>query len=58
MLLTDSLQLVGHPNLISLEAIRRFLFEQTQHSIGGFGKVPGDPPGISYSVLTDSVCAD
>jgi geranylgeranyl transferase type-1 subunit beta len=36
---------VGHPQLVNLEAIRRFLFEQTQHRIGGFGKAPGNPPG-------------
>ena len=34
--------------LISAEATRRFLFEQTQHRIGGFGKTPGDPPGSSF----------
>lgn len=24
---------------------RRYLLEKTQHLVGGFGKVPGDPPG-------------
>lgn len=24
---------------------RQYLLEKTQHLVGGFGKVPGDPPG-------------
>jgi geranylgeranyl transferase type-1 subunit beta len=31
--------------LVNAEPIRRFLFEHTQHRIGGFGKAPGNPPG-------------
>lgn len=42
------IKLVGHSHLINQEAIRRFLFEQTQHRIGGFGKAPGNPPGTFY----------
>lgn len=34
--------------LVNAKAIRRFLFEQTQHRIGGFGKYPGNPPGLSF----------
>ncbi|KUJ22387.1 terpenoid cyclases/Protein prenyltransferase [Mollisia scopiformis] len=37
--------------LLDIPAIRRFLFEQTQHRIGGFGKCPGDPPDIYHSYL-------
>lgn len=35
--------------LLNVPPIRRFLFEQTQHRIGGFGKCPGDPPGLPLS---------
>ncbi|KAF8863348.1 terpenoid cyclases/Protein prenyltransferase [Acephala macrosclerotiorum] len=37
--------------LLNVPPIRRFLFEQTQHRIGGFGKCPGDPPDIYHSYL-------
>lgn len=33
--------------LVNTNAIRKFLFEQTQHRIGGFGKYPGSPPGLT-----------
>lgn len=33
--------------LLNIKASRRFLLEQTQHRIGGFGKAPGNPPGPS-----------
>ncbi|KAL2064747.1 hypothetical protein VTL71DRAFT_3885 [Oculimacula yallundae] len=48
-----SLSLLGHDEtkLLDTEAIRRFLFEQTQHAIGGFGKTPGSPPDIYHSYL-------
>ena len=32
-------------HLLSFSAIRRYLLEKTQHIVGGFGKLPGDPPG-------------
>ncbi|KAI4120567.1 MAG: hypothetical protein LQ347_007075 [Umbilicaria vellea] len=32
-------------HLIDFNANRRYLLEKTQHIIGGFGKMPGDPPG-------------
>ena len=44
----NPVQLVGQLQLVNLGAIRRFLFEQTQHRIGGFGKTPGSPPGPSH----------
>jgi len=31
--------------------IRRYLLDKTQHRIGGFGKLPGDPPDIYHSYL-------
>lgn len=34
-------------HLISFNANRRYLLEKTQHVIGGFGKLPGLPPGLS-----------
>lgn len=40
-----------HLKLLDTAAIRRFLFEQTQHRIGGFGKYPGNPPDIYHSYL-------
>jgi len=48
-----SLSLLGKDNtsLLDIEAIRKFLFNQTQHAIGGFGKVPGNPPDIYHSYL-------
>ncbi|CAG8973393.1 hypothetical protein HYALB_00000156 [Hymenoscyphus albidus] len=48
-----SLHMLGEGNLKLLDttAIRRFLFEQTQHRIGGFGKYPGNPPDIYHSYL-------
>ncbi|CCU78869.1 putative geranylgeranyltransferase type I beta subunit [Blumeria hordei DH14] len=45
----------GQENLVDKLAARRFLLKQTQHQIGGFSKMPGDPPGmnllISYLLL-------
>lgn len=51
-LLMRWLQMLGteKTRLVSTNAIRRFLIEKTQHRIGGFGKCPGDPPGISLHV--------
>ncbi|KAB8302831.1 hypothetical protein EYC80_006172 [Monilinia laxa] len=46
-----SLNMLGFPNVINKDGSRRFLFEKTQHMIGGFGKTPGDPPDIYHSYL-------
>ncbi|CAL3964288.1 hypothetical protein PZA11_001683 [Diplocarpon coronariae] len=48
-----SLSLLGQDaaQLLHTQAIRRFLFERTQHMIGGFGKTPGAPPDIYHSYL-------
>lgn len=35
--------------LVKIEANRWFLLERTQHFVGGFGKLPGDPPDILHS---------
>ncbi|TVY85943.1 Geranylgeranyl transferase type-1 subunit beta, partial [Lachnellula willkommii] len=50
---TASLDMLGEDKskLVNSKAIRRFLFEQTQHRIGGFGKYPGNPPDIYHSYL-------
>ncbi|KAH8815248.1 terpenoid cyclases/protein prenyltransferase alpha-alpha toroid [Xylogone sp. PMI_703] len=44
--LMSTLKMLGHVNVIDKEATRRFLFEKTQHRIGGFAKFPGHPPGL------------
>lgn len=41
------LQILKKIHLIDFNANRRYLLEKTQHIIGGFGKMPGDPPGNS-----------
>ncbi|MCJ1474673.1 hypothetical protein MMC13_003333 [Lambiella insularis] len=38
-------------HLLSYHSIRKYLLEKTQHMIGGFGKMPGDPPDILHSYL-------
>jgi geranylgeranyl transferase type-1 subunit beta len=46
-----SLEVLGQSNLIDSEAARRFLLEETQHRIGGFGKQSGYPPDLYHSYL-------
>ena len=36
-----ALDVLGHVGLMDMKANRRFLLGQTQHLIGGFGKLPG-----------------
>jgi len=43
--------MIGQAHLVDANPIRRFLFEKTQHQIGGFGKCPGNPPDIYHSYL-------
>ena len=38
--------------LSSLPAARTYLLDGAQHVIGGFGKLPGDPPDIYHSYLS------
>ncbi|KAL9605133.1 MAG: hypothetical protein Q9219_000067 [cf. Caloplaca sp. 3 TL-2023] len=45
-----SLALLDSLHLVDLDALRDYLFNKTQHQIGGFGKLPGDPPGKSSHV--------
>lgn len=41
--------MLGSLDLIDQDALSRYLLSETQHQIGGFGKLPGDPPGRSLS---------
>jgi geranylgeranyl transferase type-1 subunit beta len=45
------LALLGHLDIVDRKPIRRWLLERTQHTVGGFGKFPGDPPDIYHSFL-------
>ncbi|OMP84149.1 Geranylgeranyl transferase type-1 subunit beta [Diplodia seriata] len=46
-----SLSMLGKVHLVSQPTARRYLLEKTQHLVGGFGKIPGDPPDIYHSYL-------
>ena len=46
-----NIKMLGQAELVESEPVRRFLFEKTQHQIGGFGKCPGNPPGSYFLVL-------
>jgi geranylgeranyl transferase type-1 subunit beta len=46
-----SLEVLGQGKLIDSEAARRFLLDEAQHRIGGFGKQPGYPPDLYHSYL-------
>ncbi|KAM3065920.1 geranylgeranyl transferase type-1 subunit beta [Clarireedia jacksonii] len=52
-----SLDMLGHSDLINKDGARRFLLEKTQHMIGGFGKLPGNPPDIYHSYLALAILA-
>ena len=41
----DTLQVLDKTYLLDSNANRSYLLNKTQHIIGGFGKLPGDPPG-------------
>ncbi|KAI9848709.1 MAG: hypothetical protein M1837_006796 [Sclerophora amabilis] len=46
-----SLAMLHREHLISADRNREFLLNETQHSIGGFGKSPEDPPDVLHSFL-------
>lgn len=46
-----SLEMLGQAKLANKEGFRRFLLEQTEHRIGGFGKCPGYPPDLYHAYL-------
>ena len=43
-------------HLVDFNANRQYLLEKTQHMIGGFGKLPGDPPGKYPFLLKKPPC--
>jgi geranylgeranyl transferase type-1 subunit beta len=45
------LKLLGHMEIIEQKPIRKWLLDKTQHAVGGFGKVTGDPPDMYHSFL-------
>ncbi|KAL8953650.1 MAG: hypothetical protein Q9222_000487 [Ikaeria aurantiellina] len=48
-----SLALLQSLDLLNLTALRTYLLEKTQHRIGGFGKLPGEPPGECLALSLD-----
>ncbi|MCJ1373480.1 hypothetical protein MMC20_004708 [Loxospora ochrophaea] len=46
-----ALAMLHRSALISITLNTRYLLEKTQHIVGGFGKLPGDPPDILHSSL-------
>ncbi|KAF2740429.1 terpenoid cyclases/Protein prenyltransferase [Polyplosphaeria fusca] len=46
-----SLASLGYLELMDTKPIRRWLLDKIQHTVGGFGKLPGDPPDIYHSFL-------
>ncbi|KAF2033808.1 geranylgeranyl transferase type I beta subunit [Setomelanomma holmii] len=45
------LQLLGYMDIIDQRPVRKWLLDKTQHIVGGFGKVTGDPPDMYHSFL-------
>lgn len=45
------LKLLGYMDIIDQKPIRKWLLDKTQHIVGGFGKVTGDPPDMYHSFL-------
>lgn len=45
------LQILNHLEIVDRKPIRKWLLDKTQHAVGGFGKVTGDPPDIYHSFL-------
>lgn len=43
--------ILGYPEIIQQQPIRKWLLDKTQHIVGGFGKVTGDPPDMYHSFL-------
>lgn len=39
-------QILERHNLVEVDALRRYLLETVVHMIGGFGKAPGELPGM------------
>jgi geranylgeranyl transferase type-1 subunit beta len=45
------LKLLGYMDVLEQGPIRKWLLDKTQHMVGGFGKVTGDPPDMYHSFL-------
>ncbi|KAF1992887.1 geranylgeranyl transferas-like protein type i beta subunit [Amniculicola lignicola CBS 123094] len=45
------LHILGRLDLVDKKPVRRWLLDKTQHIVGGFGKMPGDPPDVYHSCL-------
>ena len=52
-----SAQTLNQLNIIDRIALRRYLLDKVQHLVGGFGKMPGDPPDLYHSYLGLSTMA-
>lgn len=46
-----TLGILNREHFQDFNAVRNFLLDKTQHMIGGFGKLPGDPPDLLHSYL-------
>ncbi|KAI9695761.1 MAG: hypothetical protein M1820_008433 [Bogoriella megaspora] len=46
-----TLSILNKQQLVDIKASRKYLLDKTQHMIGGFGKMPGDPPDVYHSYL-------
>ena len=45
------LKMLGYQHIVDEQPIRKWLLDKTQHMVGGFGKVTGDPPDMYHSFL-------
>ena len=43
-------QMLNREHFQDFNAVRHYLLDKTQHMIGGFGKLPDDPPGPYPSI--------
>ena len=46
-----ALDILGVAYYANRESVRRYLYEKTQHRIGGFSKAPGEHPDLMHSYL-------
>ena len=51
-----ALGVLGRRHLQDFNAAERYLLEKAQHQIGGFSKIPGDPPGEWVSFVLFNCC--
>jgi len=45
------LKMLGYMDIVDQVPVRKWLLDKTQHLVGGFGKVTGDPPDMYHSFL-------